>query len=116
MSKPQKKSPLEPSYAQPTPEPSRPTPEPAAPEPPLSFCRTPCAVPVSGEPTDVWDQINKYGTYQVQDTTDTDNVFPLIGPAGAGSSGIILPEAVFAKDAEKAGQPADDDETEPQDG
>ena len=38
--------------------------------------------PVSGEPVDVWDQINKYGTYEVQDTTDTDNVFPTMGPKG----------------------------------
>ena len=38
--------------------------------------------PVPGEPVDVWDQINKYGTYEVQDTTDTDNVFPTIGPMG----------------------------------
>ena len=32
--------------------------------------------PVLGEPMDCWDQINKYGTYEVQDTTDTDNTFP----------------------------------------
>lgn len=38
--------------------------------------------PVPGEPVDVWDQINKYGTYEVQDTTDTDHVFPTIGPDG----------------------------------
>ena len=38
--------------------------------------------PVCGAPIDVWDQINKYGTYEVQDTTDTDNVFPTIGPMG----------------------------------
>ena len=47
--------------------------------------------PVLGEPVDVWDQVNKYGTYEVQDTTDTDNVFPLIGPFGAGVSGVTLP-------------------------
>ena len=39
--------------------------------------------PVLGEPVDVWDQINKYGTYEVQDTTDTDNVFPTIGYEGS---------------------------------
>ena len=38
--------------------------------------------PVPGEPVDVWDQINKYGTYEVQDTSDTDNVFPTIGYEG----------------------------------
>ena len=39
--------------------------------------------PVPGEPVDVWDQINKYGTYEVQDTVDTDNVFPTIGYEGS---------------------------------
>ena len=39
--------------------------------------------PVLGEPTDVWEQVNKYGTYEVQDTTDTDNVFPTIGYEGS---------------------------------
>ncbi len=28
--------------------------------------------------TDAFDQINKYGTYQVQDTCDTSNLFPTI--------------------------------------
>lgn len=46
---------------------------------------------VFSEPVDVVDQINKYGTYEVQDTTDTDNVFPLIGPFGAGINGVALP-------------------------
>lgn len=46
---------------------------------------------VPGEPVDVVDLINKYGTYEVQDTTDTDNVFPLIGPFGAGINGVTLP-------------------------
>lgn len=41
------------------------------------------AVPVLGEPVDAWDQINKYGTYEIQDTTDTDNVFPTIGYEGS---------------------------------
>ena len=41
------------------------------------------AHPVFGEPTDVWEQVNKYGTYEVQDTTDTDNVFPTIGYEGS---------------------------------
>lgn len=53
---------------------------------------TPSAVPVMGEPVDVWDQVNKYGTYECQDTTETDNTFPLIGPLGAGVSGVPLPD------------------------
>ncbi len=65
---------------------------------------TPFVEPVMGEPVDVWDQINKYGTYQVQDTTETDNVFPLIGPLGAGVSGVLLPEIPDAvqKEADEA--------------
>ncbi len=47
---------------------------------------------VNGEPITVVDQINKYGTYEVQDTTDTDNVFPTIGPLGAGATGVLLPD------------------------
>ena len=41
------------------------------------------ATPVLGEPTDVWEQVNKYGTYEVQDTVETDNVFPTIGYEGS---------------------------------
>lgn len=48
--------------------------------------------PVPGEPIDVWDQINKYGTYEIQDTTDTDNVFPTIGPPGSWKACLDLPE------------------------
>lgn len=58
------------------------------------------ATPVNGEPIDVFDQINKYGTYEVQDTTDTDNVFPLIGPMGAGTTGITLPDIPDAVEEE----------------
>lgn len=54
----------------------------------------------NGEPIDVFDQINKYGTYEVQDTTDTDNVFPLIGPMGAGTTGITLPDIPDAVEEE----------------
>ena len=39
--------------------------------------------PVLGEPTDVWEQVNKYGTYEVQDTVEADNVFPTIGYEGS---------------------------------
>ena len=51
-------------------------------------------IPVFGEPIDVWEQINKYGTYEVQDTTDTDNVFPTIGPTGGWKACLDLPNAV----------------------
>jgi len=50
------------------------------------------AYPISGEPVDVEDQINKYGTYEVQDTTDTDNVFPTIGPHNGWKACLDLPD------------------------
>ena len=52
--------------------------------------------PVLGEPVDVWDQVNKYGTYEVQDTTDTDNTFPAIGPHQKDPT-LPLPDAVLDK-------------------
>ena len=51
----------------------------------------PSVVPIHGEPTDAWEQINKFGTYEVQDTTDTDNVFPTIGPEGGWRACLDLP-------------------------
>ena len=54
--------------------------------------------PVPGEPIDVWDQINKYGTYEVQDTTDTDNVFPCIGYEGSWKACLDLPQTSKRKD------------------
>ena len=69
-----------------------------------NFDPTPSSTPVHGEAADSIEQINKYGTYEVQDTTDTDNVFPLIGPLGAGVSGVTLPDIPFhvvKKDNEK---------------
>ena len=62
---------------------------------------TPSSDPVIGEPVDAWDQVNKYGTYECQDTTATDNVFPLIGPLGAGVNGVPLPPTV--------GEPVEDE-------
>ena len=51
--------------------------------------------PVHGEPVDVWDQINKYGTYEVQDTTDTDNTFPSIGYPGSEQACLDLPDQPY---------------------
>ena len=33
---------------------------------------------IMGEPETVFDMINKYGTYEIQPTADTDNEFPCI--------------------------------------
>ncbi len=38
----------------------------------------PAADPVMGKPMDSYDMVNKYGTYNVQDTADTQNAFPTI--------------------------------------
>ncbi len=64
---------------------------------------TPFIPPVSGEPMDTWDQINKYGTYEVQDTTDTDHVFPCIGPEGSSRACLELPDAVKDKQRPQKG-------------
>lgn len=59
----------------------------------------PSADAVQGEPLDVWDMVNKYGRCEVQDTTDTDHVFPLIGPLGSGCVGIPLPADLTKPDS-----------------
>lgn len=33
-----------------------------------------------GVPQNCFDLVNQYGTYNIQPTTDTENLFPLIGP------------------------------------
>ena len=33
-----------------------------------------------GQPSDCADLINKYGTYNIQPTADTENLFPMISP------------------------------------
>ena len=58
------------------------------------------ANPVLGEPVDVWDQVNKYGTYQVQDTTDTDNVFPTIGYEGSADACVDAANKMIKKKPE----------------
>ena len=57
--------------------------------------------PVLGEPTDVWEQVNKYGTYEVQDTTDTDNVFPTIGYEGSAQSCVDMANKQIRKKPEQ---------------
>lgn len=41
-------------------------------------CPTPSAASVAGEPEDVFDTVNKYGTYNIQPTAQTENAFPYI--------------------------------------
>ncbi len=39
---------------------------------------TPSSTPVLGQPDSTWELINKYGTYEIQPTADTDDAFPKI--------------------------------------
>lgn len=41
-------------------------------------CLAPSAASVTGEPEDVFDMVNKYGTYNIQPTAQTENSFPYI--------------------------------------
>ena len=45
------------------------------------FPDAPFADPVFGQPESCADLVNKYGTYNIQPTADTENVFPLISHA-----------------------------------
>ena len=47
----------------------------------LPYHDAPMAEPRFGQPDDCDDLINKYGTYNIQPTADTENVFPLIAHA-----------------------------------
>ena len=42
------------------------------------YKKTPSAVPVEGDVVDADDLVNKYGTYNIQPTADTENLFPQI--------------------------------------
>ena len=57
--------------------------------------------PVLGEPADVWEQVNKYGTYEVQDTVETDNAFPCIGYEGSGQACIDAANKQIKKKPER---------------
>ncbi len=34
--------------------------------------------PIGGQPETAYDMVNKYGTYEIQPTSDTDNEYPAI--------------------------------------
>ena len=40
--------------------------------------QTPSATPVMGQPEDAFELVNKYGTYEIQPTSDSENAFPEI--------------------------------------
>lgn len=39
---------------------------------------TPSSTPIIGQPQDAFELINKYGTYEIQPTADSDNEYPTI--------------------------------------
>ena len=42
--------------------------------------RTPDVHGFTAPPDSTFDLVNRYGTYNIQPTADTDNVFPMIAP------------------------------------
>ena len=46
----------------------------------LSRDMTPMLKARFGQPSDCADLVNKYGTYNIQPTADTENLFPMIAP------------------------------------
>ncbi len=55
---------------------------------------TPFMMPIGGSPETAEEMINKYGTYEIQPTADSDHVFPAIAqglPHAAENTGIDKP-------------------------
>ena len=46
-----------------------------------------------GQPESCFDLVNQYGTYNIQPTTDSDNLYPLIGPGFPTAWHGVVPEA-----------------------
>lgn len=54
----------------------------------LPYISDPDVQQIIGQPDSAWEMVNRYGTYEVQATQDTDNLFPTIAqgyPSGADS-------------------------------
>ena len=60
----------------------------------MPYCESPSAEPFDGQAESCFDLVNMYGTYEVQRTMDTDNVFPRIAQGEAKND----PHAVITKD------------------
>ena len=45
------------------------------------FDPTPMNHAFPGQPDDCFDMVNQYGTYNIQKTADTDNLYPAIAPS-----------------------------------
>ena len=44
----------------------------------MKYDPTPSVTPIPGQPEDATEQVNKFGTYNIQPTADTANLFPAI--------------------------------------
>lgn len=74
------------------------------------------ATPIQSQPEDAFEQINKYGTYEIQPTADSDNKYPEIAqgcPKGRKSgdefTGIVPENATHKfKDPQKGTKSAKD--------
>lgn len=55
---------------------------------------TPCMMPIGGLPETAEEMVNKYGTYEIQPTADSDHLFPAIAqglPSAAENTEIDKP-------------------------
>lgn len=44
----------------------------------MPYHPTPSSEPIFGQPMDCYDMVNKYGTYNIQPTNESENEFPAI--------------------------------------
>ena len=44
----------------------------------MPYHPTPSSTPIFGQPMDCYDMVNKYGTYNIQPTNESENEFPAI--------------------------------------
>ena len=44
----------------------------------MPYHPTPSSTPIFGQPADCYDMVNKYGTYNIQPTNESENEFPAI--------------------------------------
>lgn len=56
------------------------------------------SLPTGGNPEDAFEMVNNYGTYNIQSTADTDNMYPAIAH---GFNEKIIKNDCENKDAEK---------------
>ena len=68
----------------------------------LKYNVSPSSLAFFGQPDDTFDQINCYGTYEIQRTSDTENLFPMIAQG--------LPTAWDNLEIDKPGLKKEDEE------